>query len=328
MTLISNRGHVVYKCTIWGCDMLTYNNQIIYKNVTYSIDKLVIDFEFKFVDGISKCQLFLNSLSSMIDLSFTNWTNTKFANYKHQFIFNCNDDNNNTFWLGVGFNGSNKYEEYRARIEFNPNKVFNSYVFKVIYNLLVLYSSSIFIKRFDVAFDYPVLRENTYLLKDNRKYREERLSYNDRTQYLGKHNNHGFVKLYNKKIESSLSFPLTRLEITLDYDKSAYNEFLAVLPTVKYLDDMQFAFDGYSLNDTDRYILITIYDNLDNLKMLGRRKQKKIECILSEYTRNLEVDFDTYSKLLKDLDIYKKKLEVNSSCNPFTLQNEIVSNLM
>lgn len=308
--------------------MITYKNEIVCKNVTYSIDKLIVDFDFKQSEGVFQGQLFLNAVTSILDLSYTNWTNTKFANFKNQFSFNCNDDADNSFWLGVGFNSSNRYDEHRARIEFNPNKVFDSFVFKTIYNLLMSYSSHIYIKRFDVAIDYPVLRENVYLIKDNRKYREDRRSYKDRTQYLGQHNNNGFVKLYNKKIESSLNYPLTRLEITVDYDKSAYNEFLTVVPTVKCIQDMQFAFDKYKLNDTDRFILLSAYDNIDNLKMLGRGKQKKIECILSDYTQLLKIDIDTYSTLVKRLDIYKKPFKFETYYNPFTAQREMVSDLL
>lgn len=304
--------------------MITYANELTVDNVVYSIDMLIVDFNFLFVDGESLINTFLLHIERNLDLQFDNWISTKFATFRSNFSFKISDDV--SFWVGVGFNGSDLSDTFKARIEFNPNKVFNTYDFRFVFNLLHKMSKSCSIKRFDVAIDYPMLRENCYLIKDNRKYREDRRSYKDRTQYLGTRNNHGFVKLYNKMVESKLNYALTRLEITVDYQSNKYSHFVTLLPEVYVLEDLQLAFDELGLNDTDRFILYSIVDNLDNIKMLGRGKRKKIECILSKYTQKLKVDIDTYNELVHSLEMYLYALPFEKVFNPFTLRNELLSN--
>ena len=45
------------------------------------------------------------------------------------------------------------------------------------------------------------------------------------TEYLGVRSSHGQVKLYNKALERGLESDLTRLEITVDYERCSWGEF-------------------------------------------------------------------------------------------------------
>ena len=106
----------------------------------------------------------------------------------------------------------------RYRLEFNPNKVSDNEVFKIIHKLLIKYcrKSLNHIARFDLAIDIPVDRSRCFLVKDRRLYIERKHGV-EYTQYLGsKSASVGRVKLYNKTAEAKLDYPLTRLELTLD----------------------------------------------------------------------------------------------------------------
>lgn len=71
-------------------------------------------------------------------------------------------------------------------------------------------------RRYDLAADIPVLRQDAFLVKDSRAYLERRHG-REFTQYLGaKSSTVGRVKLYDKAAEAGLNYPLTRLEMTLD----------------------------------------------------------------------------------------------------------------
>lgn len=112
-----------------------------------------------------------------------------------------------------------KYENKdNGYIEYNPNKFAgNRLAWGVIDKIRKFYPWAE-LKRFDLAIDIPRHPNQLILQKDQRSYRTTRFSDLDVTEYLGKRSHVGSVKLYNKQIESNLSRPLTRLEITVDED--------------------------------------------------------------------------------------------------------------
>ena len=52
------------------------------------------------------------------------------------------------------------------------------------------------------------------------------------TEYLGVRSSHGQVKLYNKALERGLESDLTRLEITVEYERCSWGEFRRLFPVV------------------------------------------------------------------------------------------------
>lgn len=102
----------------------------------------------------------------------------------------------------------------------------------------------------------------------------------DCTEYLGTRNTNGFVKLYNKQIESKLDKPLTRLEITLD--RLDYENFVKQLPKVYYPKKIS-VFDLQELNDTEKVLCVLLSENkncMSYVNMLGRTMKEKIKKIL------------------------------------------------
>lgn len=143
--------------------------------------------------------------------------------FRYRFMYTINyADAETTLTVGYHFNCG---EPNDGMFDFNPNKLLVHESDKAISDLnrILALSSYYEIKRWDLAIDIPFKREDVFLIKDRRtktsllksdKYEIRINSAPDSTEYLGKRNSDGFVKLYNKTKESNLSTDLTRLEIT------------------------------------------------------------------------------------------------------------------
>lgn len=214
-----------------------------------------------------------------------------------------------SFSMGLQFNDLSKVTN-DCFIEFNPNKTMNENgtgLVQVFLDYIKDYGSRVELVRYDIAIDIPVERQFVTLNKDMRKYtklwvtdvedsynqilqdmEKKQISYkievkskdlSNCTEYLGQRNKGGFVKLYNKQIESSLMSPLTRLEITMDI--LSYTDFIKHLPNVNVFKDVSTELDN--LNDTEKVLLKLLQQNSNcdlYLKQLGRKMQDKLKKIL------------------------------------------------
>lgn len=292
----------------------------------YSIDKLVLDFRLKVRSGGEWAEDFLFFLSFDMFTYFKNWSTNKIGSYKEQFTFDCGDGN--SFWAGVGLNDGTGKVVNRVRLEFNPNKVAQNYVFVRVFNrLLVLSSRPPQVVRFDLAVDFPVLRSDCFLIKDQRLYEEYRKSTEDRTQYLGSRNKAGRCKLYNKALEAGLGYPMSRLELTIGGDSMSYEDVLAIWPKVLIWDDLQMAFDGEKLTDTDRFIIKSLIMHPDRIYELSYYMKKRIERTMIRYTRFLQLDETIYQRIISQLYIYSQLLDFDFALDPFSGLRIRVDNL-
>lgn len=274
---------------------------------TYSIDKLLLDFKLRYQGGGEWATGFLGFLASDMSISCEHWVSWKIGSFREQFTFDCGDEN--SFWVGVGLNDGTGRVVNRVRLEFNPNKVAETYVFTKVFNALFSWAAGPpGVVRFDLAVDFPVLRSDCHLLQDRRKYEEYRKNEKDRTQYLGERNKPGRCKLYNKALEVGLGYPLSRFEITVSGEAMAYKDVLALWPQVLVWDDLQMSFDGVKLNDTDRFIMKALIINPELISELGRRKREKIECIMERYTRFLGIDKLVYETIISQLYLYSQHI--------------------
>src|SRR5699024_1046136 len=106
---------------------------------------------------------------------------------------------------------------------------------------------------------------------------EIRRSASDRTQYVGRRNAPGRCKLYNKTMEAGLGVDVTRLELTLAGDACTVPDVLAVWPRVLRLPGVQqLGSEWLALNETDRFILRTLWQQPGRLGELSRRKREKL----------------------------------------------------
>lgn len=117
--------------------------------------------------------------------------------------------------LGIGFmEKSCRIDMHRGFIEFNPNKVAKDKRFWALLEKIQPYIAHAALKRFDLAFDLPLPRNDVRLEKDRRIYKSVVSS--GITEYLGVKNTAGYVKVYDKAKEMGKRGDLTRIELTCD----------------------------------------------------------------------------------------------------------------
>jgi hypothetical protein len=212
--------------------------------------------------------------------------------FRHLFKITCS--NNCSFVIGLSFNGVDKDSYYRGFMEFNPNKVAREREFREVFSMLQDHCFCAEISRWDLAVDVNISRDRCVLRKDKRKRTLVENSLLDKTEYLGQRSKSGYVKLYNKTIESDLDYDDTRLELTVD-GKYVYDDFVKILPRVDVRGDQQDLDPYLNLSGTD----LVLYDLLmrcdlterrEYLKRLGRRKSE----ILKPYVQGNVYDSDKF----------------------------------
>jgi hypothetical protein len=164
-------------------------------------------------------------------------------------------------------------------VEFNPNKVDFDFLGEIYYYCTGLGNKfkSIFnfftLSRFDLAVDIPVPREFVRMFKSGRRSYTYIIRDGSVTEYAGNRSSHGFVKVYDKTLESGLDYYLTRVEITCC-------DFSTSLPDIHISCQGQFTLDD-SLTGTD-LILIEFFNRLDDVefnswfRMMPRKKKEKL----------------------------------------------------
>lgn len=226
------------------------------------------------------------------------WTSFRIGSFRENITITFQDGN--SFWIGVGLNAARPILG-RVRLEANPNKCINHQAFLDVLRWLNQHSHPLHtrVKRFDLAVDIPVARENAHLVKDRRTYSEIRKSKENWTEYLGaKSSTDGRVKLYNKTIEANLSYPLTRLELTLD-PNVPFSEIS--WPVVYVVGMVQVNMKEMRLTDTERFVLGALMEGYGHLNELGRKTREKMTRLLSEYVRWINVSEQNYNRVLSNL---------------------------
>ncbi|MDY3282797.1 hypothetical protein [Dysosmobacter sp.] len=132
-----------------------------------------------------------------------------------------------------------------AVFDFNPNKVPRDCI-DVVVQILSEGCVKREIVRYDVAFDFPVSREEVTLIRNSRQcYRQFWDASKGLTEYQGERSAHNAMKLYDKTKECGLSVPVTRCEITVggDYKRSLRDLF----PSLNVFAGVQLDVDAVSL---------------------------------------------------------------------------------
>lgn len=270
----------------------------ILTNSLYSLDKLTVEFEMSKAD----VQSLMNKYSMKVN--FTQWESKKLSVCRYNYSIELDDGN--SFYIGFCPNWL-KHDPYidAGRVEFNPSKVGDDLVFQGLYGEILSMVGSCLIKpvKFDLAIDLPVARSKVYLLKDKRTYEEYSNSESDKTQYLGKRNTHGRVKLYNKALEQKIDMDLTRLEITIDYGSRSITDVNSLMPKMYVMDSFQYPID---MPGTDKVIMVAILQDLSLLRELGRKKAEKIKAYLADMQLNLSLDTEKYNQVLDTIQTYLK----------------------
>lgn len=212
-----------------------------------------------------------------------------------------------SYYIGYQRNADSPSEHWTyCKVEFNPAKVGEDAQFLAFYSPLVAVAKHIEFQRFDVAIDIPVARSRVRVVKDARRYVNYEYSAENRTEYLGLRSNHGNVKIYNKAMESKLDYPLTRIEVTLDYENASWNEFKRLYPEIYVLDDRPV--DDLVANGTDLVLLLACRENPEYIKLLPQIKRKKIGQLLGKAALNIEPDEISYKLILQEILLYGNRV--------------------
>ena len=191
----------MYNSTESVITMLRYHNPITSKSgLTLSIDNIVLDLYISNPTVRDGFMSLMDNLPIGYSVGVTHWNSYKMGAFREQFSIALQDGT--SFWVGVVLNGR-KPEWGRVRLDFNPNKVSQHAAFQAVLQYLIAHTRPMHrtIKRYDLAVDIPVLRQDAFLVKDSRAYIERRHG-QEWTQYLGaKSSTVGRVKLYNKQTE-------------------------------------------------------------------------------------------------------------------------------
>ena len=281
--------------------MLEYHNPIqTGDGYTLSIDKVAVDYKINGPDALTVLGRLLDNLPIRFAVSTRTWESFKIGSFRQNYTVTF--QNGNSFWLGVGLN-STKTEWNRVRLEVNPNKcaVHASFLEVLIFLNTNSRPMHTRIKRFDLAVDIPVERENARLLKDGRVYSERRHG-KEWTEYLGAQASHvGRVKLYNKQSEAGLSYPLTRLEVTLDpatpFEKIPW-------PEAYYIQHRQIEMEELYITDTERYILSALLAGFGSTKELCRKTREKMDRLMAHYVQPIRISKADYSLLMSKLRFF------------------------
>lgn len=254
-------------------------------NQRYSIDGIVADLNFskRFVES------FLHSLEYLPYVTSRESRKIVHSRINLSIKVSLND----SFYIGVSPNWIENGMNNVMRIDFNPNKVADSVIFRKIFRDMLLNSKMHTKQRFDLAIDFEEERANFFLLKDERKYSMIQNSLSNRTEYLGRRSNHGRVKLYNKQIEAKLHDPLTRLELTMDYETTVQYGFAAfekVFPKLYCNCNHQLTFDDLKMTGTDYVLMQAIIDVPTRMQVLERGKKEKILKLLEQIDLAIKPD--------------------------------------
>lgn len=129
-------------------------------------------------------------------------------------------------------------------LDVNPNKVPYD-VLSMFVRLLRASSRSVSLLRFDLALDLPLPRDCVFLHRDARRGYRLFDEGGARTEYQGKRDSHGAMKLYDKTKEADLPSAVTRCELTISTDKST--SIADVFPSLYSLSPTQLDFSFSSL---------------------------------------------------------------------------------
>ena len=251
----------------------------------YSIDNLRIEFEISSEKSLEFSRLFMDPYRVDIE----SWpVNTKENRYKHMWTLTYVDDDHeiSSSTVGYVFNSISGSINRKGFLDVNPNKCGWAEQFWKDFEKIRSCSITWNVKRIDVAIDVKTKRENVYLCKDNRMYEMKAYSLSNRTEYLGRRNNPGRVKVYNKQEESKTNTPLTRIEITTEPNaEDFYKHYPQIYDISK---GSQLDISLMELTPTDMAILKMAYQSMVDrndeglmvFNSLGRNKKQKLKPFL------------------------------------------------
>ena len=305
---------------------IPYFHEIKTDNFTCSVDMISI-----------KATLKHGKLADLVD-RFTNriamWNGRPYMSTvpnKYHFMFSIPYDHEGlktkcSMQIMIGQNEFKGTIKDNIKIVFNPNKVLSSYNSRKDYAFTDLaacfeYMENIQVSSFDLALDFPLKRSDVTTMPCwNRAYQRKNgetvlsvedgiaiMNADDYTQYVGKHQDHGFLKIYNKAIESGLEEDITRVEYTIKPD-----EIKDTIWTPVYYNPIGSQMEIPEFNCTNVNMLLAKYMLQQHVPsehvalIKSRYLRKKIQAlVLSGYKRLDDINTTTWFKdILAEIQKY------------------------
>lgn len=271
-----------------------YKSWIDKKNMTtYSLDMLRLNVEFPSIETKNKFTEWLQKIDTFRTEDFVVEYFPCFSAFKYRHLWSIKTKDNNSWSIGLDRTGKTE-DAVKGFIEFNPNKCMNDTLFTEFWQKMSGWLLSVVLVRYDVAIDIPLPRSQCRLYREGRKMYQLIIKDDGMTEYLGQRSHNGFVKLYDKTIESGLAYDMTRLEITMD-NKAQISD---VFPQVHIYDTQSQLIFADNLNNSDKTLIQLLRacdDKQIYLKQLGRDKRKKIEPYIAD--RVLQFNNDCFNQV-------------------------------
>ena len=306
-TPISNRGFNAQFLSI------PYHNPLSLPNLTASIDnvrikytysKTTYDFErFEAVDTLYA--LFSDLTSDSLYCEFPmdvrhREVNFRIGCYAHTLSYVLPDGNSFAVLIGrYTYETKEKGIAAEAVIDFNPNKTMGRGL-KRILGILASRSVVVAVQRFDLALDFPIQRDTLSLVRrpgsGYQKFVDDKGVI---TEYTGRRSQHSAIKLYDKGADLGLPYPLTRLEITIDWSK--FSAVKAMMPTILSSAplDLNLCFDELPFPVKAVLIHPDLYDILK--QSVTGNTWRKYRDLFQEYG---QVNFTVPDDTLRQIDDY------------------------
>lgn len=285
-------------------------DSVNFGNIIYSCDMLRL----KFICNLNEFEKFMNNLCYN-NVNYKYYQSFAFFKYRHIWTI---DFGNSTMTIGYFLNtGKSKYTSDNGFVEFNPNKcIIDKEKFFTFYNQLSFSFKYCEIVRYDIAIDLPLKRQQCHFKRfGNKTYTtiQKDFKNEDLTEYLGLIHSNGTIKLYNKTIESKLSYELTRYEFT--YDSLKYNEIEKILPEI-YIDNLYNKICLDKLSSTEKVLLHYLLNDNNfnvNFNMLSRSMKQKLLPYIEDSKQKFKPNINKIKEILNNMrsifekDIYNNK---------------------
>lgn len=281
--------------------MYYFNNINDTNNFVYSCDSIRINFVINEKDLDDFVKYFDNLKRLDVDVF-----RPCFTQYKYKYMLKVNYGIS-SMTIGWNLNGIRREDIFKGFLDVNPNKCFNDDLCLKDINFIksCCEHSAFEIARLDLAIDIPVNRSLIRVIKDRRKYQLIQNSQEDKTEYLGQRSSGGYVKIYNKSIESFLDYDLTRVEITIDDIEHLEDIFEYSLPEI-YIKNTQMKLD---LTDSDlsktQLVLIELLKQTDNpdyyLKQLNNSMSAKLKPYVFNDDTLIVYDYDCIKTVISGI---------------------------
>lgn len=211
--------------------MIPYYNPLALDGVIASIDSLRVKFTYSktsydfdkqerfdtledLLNELTSTQLFLEGL---FDFRVSD-SRFRIGNYMWTITYTLPDRNSFAVLVGrFSSNTSVKMVEPEIVMDFNPNKI-DPAAWKRIFNILRVGAHKISVQRFDLAMDFPVVRDQLRLERRPGSGYQKFVSKDGSgiTEYTGDRSHHAAVKLYDKGADLGIDLVCSRLEVTID----------------------------------------------------------------------------------------------------------------